>query len=48
VIIMLSIAVKVVSDICDVEGLTFTIESLAFIARTPLHYEVLSKIFSTR
>jgi hypothetical protein len=40
VTIMLSWAVKIVSDISDVEGLAFSIESLAFMTRTPLHYEV--------
>jgi hypothetical protein len=48
VIVMLSRAVEVVSDISDVKGLTFTIESLAFMARTSLRYGVLSEILSTQ
>jgi hypothetical protein len=47
VIVVTSRAVKVVSDISDVEKLTFAIESLTFIARAPLHYEVLSETLAT-
>jgi hypothetical protein len=47
VIVTVFRAVKAVSNISNEKGVTFTIESLAFIARTPLHYEVLSEAFST-
>lgn len=47
VIVVLSRAVKVMPDIFDAEGLTITIESLAFIFGTLLHQEVIPETLYT-